>query len=578
MHKLALAASSLIALTFATNANAGVSYGGCLKAADPSVCMVGKAFDGTGAMPWQDRLVLLVQSGDVGRTVKFASRVRPLDGVLGNLHALPSDNDIAAVESVDPDGAALLRANAGNDLDWSRELGAHGAELATRLLPPSSIAGYALAAAAYRSADPFNDPEVKAALAKVPPGSPKDDAQVLLRAMRSIGPDGRAYSVAPPGARAVLERAKQLAEPSAAFTATLANFAWWAGDDAAASAALEHLKSDRAAAARNWASSARIWAALGRPAEAQALVDAHGEGRDKVLAELAIGDAWVRKGDKARAIASAHAALGDGGDDPVAWVAAPQLLNRAGAHEEALSSAQSLAARAEASDRALRSAALAAASESLAAIGENEDACRLARRSLALVNDSAAAQVAAWKAKYQGTQVPLNPWLGVDHSGDPIPVDDVRDAFRERAAAALDACGASAEAAKARSDAGARAWRAVVPVRDETLSPAERLKTAAALVQHDPALAGRLADAAAQAPEPEDPVARVLWRDAEAYALAAAGRSDPARAMSASAVRGLDELTNPEDQESTALVLARDHLALDALTGGQGAFGRRLPD
>ncbi|HEY3812178.1 MAG TPA: hypothetical protein VGL66_03050 [Caulobacteraceae bacterium] len=572
----AFAAASLFALAFLTSpAHAGVTYTGCLRAADPSLCIMGKAIEGTGALPWTERMDDLVESGDVERAVKLASQVRPMGGVLSDLHAIPSDNDIAALEEVDPEGAKILRDN-DTDVAWQRETAIHGAELTTRTMPAASIAGFALAAAAYRSADPFADPAVQAPLAAAGK-TPGDEEQMLLRAMRSIHPAGRAYAVAPIGARAVLAHAQALTKPSAAFDATFAEFAWWAGDGAAAAAALDRLKADPAEEARHWSAVARILAALGRPADAQALVAAHGEGRDKVKAELAIGDAWLAAGDKTRAAAAAHAALGAG--DPQTQTLAIALLNRAGDHAGALSSAQAFAAAADGGDRAERSAGLAAASQALAAIGENDEACRDAHRALQTAGDSAAAQVVAWKRRYQGSQVPLSPWFGVDFSGDPIPVDDVRDAFRERAAAALEACGAADEAAKARGDshASSGAWRAVVPVEDASLTPAQRLKTEAALVASDPKLAARLADAAALAPEPDDPVAKLMWRDAQAYALAAAGRSDAARAMAASAVRGLDEMSNPNDQQTVALILAKDHRAVEALTTAGGAFGKTLP-
>ena len=538
---------------------------------------MGKAIEGTGALPWTERMDDLVGSGDVERAVKLAGQVRPLASILSDLHAVPSDNDIAALDDVDPEGAKILRDN-DTDLAWQREVAVNGAELTTRTLPPDTVAGFALAAAAYRSADPSADPAVQAPLAAVAK-TPADEERVLLRAMRSIHPAGRAYAVAPAGARALLDHAKALAKPSAEFDATFAEFAWWAGDDAAAATALDRLKADPAAEARHWSAVARMLAAVGRPADAQALVDANGEGRDKVKAELAIGDAWLAKGDKTRAAASAHAALGAGGDDPQVWIKATSLIDRAGDHSGALSTAQAFAAAAEGGDPAGRSTGLAAASQALAAIGETDEACRAAHRALQVAGDSAAAQVAAWKRRYQGNQPPLDPYYGVDFSGDPIPVDDVRDRFRERAAAALETCGAADEAAKARSDGHATsgAWRAVVAVEDASLTPAQRLKTEAALVASDPKLAARLADAAALAPEPEDPVAKLMWRDAQAYALAAAGRTEPARAMAASAVRGLDELTNPDDRQTVALVLAKDHRAVDTLTTSGGAFGRTLP-
>ena len=578
MRRLLACAVSATALVFiSAPAHAAISYSACLKAPDPSLCIMGKAIGGTGALPWTERMDDLVGSGDVERAVKLANQVRPLSGTLSNLHAVPSDNDIAALEEVDPDGAKILRDN-GTDVAWQHYVAVHGAELTTRTLPADTVAGFAVAAAAYRSADPFADPAAQASLAAAPK-TPADEERVLLRAMRSIHPAGRAYAVAPAGARAVLDHAKALTQPSAEFDATFAEFAWWAGDDAAAAAALDRLKADPAAQARHWNAVARMLAAVGRPAEAQALIDAHGQGRDKVKAELAVGDAWLAKGDKTRAAASAHTALGAGGDDPQVWIEAASLIDRAGDHAGARSTAEAFAAAAEGGDPAGRSTGLAAASQAFAAIGENDEACRAAHRALQVAGDSAAAQVAAWKLRYQGTQVPLDPYYGVDFSGDPIPVGDVRDGFRERAAAALEACGAVGEAAKARSDAhgSSGAWRAVVPVEDASLTPAQRLKTEAALAASTPALAARLADAAALAPEPEDPVAKLMWRDAEAYALAAAGRAEPARAMSASAVRGLDELSNPDDQQTVALVLAKDHRAVDTLTTPGGAFGRTLP-
>ncbi|HWE45709.1 MAG TPA: hypothetical protein VG407_06740 [Caulobacteraceae bacterium] len=577
MKTIAISASLFTLALAASPAHAGVTYTGCLRAADPSLCIVGKAIAGTGALPWTERMDDLVEAGDVERAAKLAAQVRPLSSVLSDLHAIPSDNDIAAVEDVDPGAAKILRDN-DTDILWQRYVAAHGADLATRTLPPASVAGFALAAAAYRSPEPFADPIVQPLLAAATK-TPADEEQMLLRAMRSIRPAGRPYAVAPAGLHAVLDRAKALARPSAEFDAAFAEFAWWAGDDAAVASALDRLKSNPAAEARHWSAVARMLAAVGRPAEAQALVDANGRGRDRMKAELAIGAAWLAKGDKARALAAAHAALGAGGDDPQTWTAATVLIDRAGDHAGALSTAQAFAAGAEGGDPAQRSTGLASASQALAAIGANDEACRAAHRALQVANDSAAAQVAAWKHKYQGSQVPLDPWYGVDFSGDPIPVDDVRDAFRERAAAALEACGATDEAAKARGDARASsgAWRAIAPVEDASLTPAQRLKTEAALVASDPKLAARLADAAALAPEPEDPVAKLMWRDAQAYALAAAGRGEPARAMAASAVRGLDEMSNPDDQQTVALVLAKDHRAVDALAAG-AAFGRTLPE
>jgi tetratricopeptide (TPR) repeat protein len=581
LAKVLFAPASILALTLAASpASAGLSYGGCLTTAQPSVCIVDKAMDGAAALPWTERMADLVESGDVKGAVKLAGVVRPVSNLLSDEHARPSDTDLIALDAIDPDGARMLRDYAASDLTWERQIASHAAELRSRTLPPDAVAGFALAAAAYRAADPFADPDVQAALAKVPKDSPKDDAQVLTIAMHAIRPENRPYAVTPAGARAVLDHAEAIAAPSGDFNAALARFAWWAGDDKAARAALDRLKTEPDAAARHWDADARIWAALGQPAEAQKLVDARGEGRDKVLAEIAIGDGWAREGDRAHAVAAAHAALADGGDDPSAWIEGPALLFRAGAHEEAVSTAQALAARAEAIDPALRSTALATASQALMGIGESDEACRVARRSLALADTSAAAQVVAWKQHLYATEIPLNPWLGVDRSGDPAPVEDVRAAFRERAAGALESCGAAAEAAKALSGAKADpgGWRALVPVQDESLTPAERLKTATVQALATPGLAGRLADAAAKAPEPEDPVEKLMWRDAQAYALAGAGRADAARAMAASAVRGLDELGNPDDRQAVALVLARDHLALEALASGRAGFGRRLPD
>ena len=197
---------SALAFAFATSsAQAGVTYAGCLKAPDPSLCIMGKAIAGTGALPWTERMDDLVESGDVERTAKLATQVRPLSGVLSDLHAVPSDNDIAALEEVDPDAAKILRDN-DTDVAWQREAAVHGAELITRTLPPDTVAGFVLAAAAYRSADPFADPAAQASLAAVAK-TPADEERVLSRAMRSIHPAGRAYAVAPAGARAVLDHA-----------------------------------------------------------------------------------------------------------------------------------------------------------------------------------------------------------------------------------------------------------------------------------------------------------------------------------------------------------------------------------
>ena len=199
------------------------------------------------------------------------------------------------------------------------------------------------------------------------------------------------------------------------------------------------------------------------------------------------------------------------------------------------STAEAFAAAAEGGDPAGRSAGLAAASQALAAIGANDDACRAAHRALQVAGDSAAAQVVAWKRKYQGTRRRWTPT-----TASTFPAIRSRSAMcatrlprtRRRGARSLRRAD---EAAKARGDTrgSSGAWRAVAPVEDPSLTPAERLKTEAALVASDPKLAARLADAAALAPEPEDPVAKLMWRDAQAYALAAAGRTEPARAMAA---------------------------------------------
>jgi hypothetical protein len=572
------AAVAVLTVFAAAPAHAMISYAACLQQADPSVCIVGKAIDGSGTRAWTDRIDDLVRSGDVDRTAAFAAQVRPLSGLLANLHARPSDGDIAAVDLVDPQAAKILREAAATDLGWTREAASHGAELTTRTLPPETVAGFTLAAAAYRSADPFADPTVQARIALMPKDAAGSEQAFLLRAMRSMRPEGpsEAYAVAPLGAPAVLARAGAVAQPSAEFLATLATFAWWAGDDGAAAKALDALKGQPpGAAAAYWLVEARLWAALGKPALAQAVLDAQGEGHDKLMADIEVADAWLKVGDKAHAAAIADSILANASDDPAVWTAVPQLLARAGLADEALAAARVFTTRAEAADRPSRSAALAAASEALTGIGRDAEGCALARRSLALVNDSAGAQVALWKSQY-GTEVPINIWLGVDHSQDPAPIEDVRAAYRERAAAALSDCGAAAEAAKARGGKGG-AWQDIVAVHDASLSPAERLKTAAAYAASQPEVAARLADAAGHEPEPEDSVARLMWRDGQAYAAAAAGRPDQARVALASAVRGLDELGNPDDRQATALILARDHRAIEALVTDHAPFGRRLP-
>src|SRR5262249_45445322 len=144
-----------------------------------------------------------------------------------------------------------------------------------------------------------------------------------------------------------------------------------------------------------------------------------------------------------------------------------------------------LAQRAEAADKASKSAALATASEGYSAIGRTDQACTFARRSLAAVNNSPDAQASEWKHQY-GPQVAGNYFIGFDYSTDPLSVDDLRRTFRERASRALEDCGSSEEAAKARGRAQApAAWEAIVQAPSSDASDPIRLKTEAALAASD---------------------------------------------------------------------------------------------
>lgn len=571
-RNLLLSAVSLAALA-AAPAHAATRFADCLSARQAPTCLAGKALETMGGAPWSERMALLVRSGSPAEALTLARTVRPMVTLLANEHRVPSERDLAQLETVDPESAALVREGAANETAWLTFTAQHDAELMGRYLPRETIAGYVLAAAAVRGPDPFEAVEVKAALADV-----KDDKAMLLRAMRSLLPDpsAEAPQVAPPGAGAVLGRAETVTQPSAAFLSTLAAFAWWSGDDAGASRALSALSARPAEARASWAQNARLWAAIGRPKEAQATLDAYGSGPEKLRIQRLIGEAWLRSGEKAQAQASARAVLDQSRTDPDNWIAATRLLKASGDDAGALAAAADLAQRAEAADKAQASAALASASEGYSAIGLNDRACALARRSLAAVNSSADAQAKAWQARY-GTTVAVNYFTGFDYTQDVLSVDDVKHVFRDRAGRALEDCGSSEEAAKARGrERAPAAWEALAGPLNPDASDAARLKEAAARLSGDRAALGRLADAARGAAESDDPATRAQWRSALALVLAAAGRGEDARSTYAQAVRFVDQTSVPDDQSAAAAQLAADGRGLDAELAGK-SFGRRLP-
>ncbi|MBS0296815.1 MAG: hypothetical protein JSR45_10915 [Proteobacteria bacterium] len=574
-----LGASSVLALTAAAMiagvrpASAAPAYAMCLHDADAAACIAARAAQGAPVHGWSDRMDDLVRSGSTDTVADYAGKVRPLANLVRDVHISPTGADIALVETIDPEAAATLR-GAGTGEQWRQWSEAYGGETAGRALSPDIRAGFVLAAAAYRSADPFADPAAKAALDKS-----KDEAVVLQRAMRSvagIAGGARGYGVAPPGARAVLARASTVAKPGDGYLLTLASYARWLGDDAAAAAALERL-SPQPGAGRDWRTESALWAALGRPQEAAAALKAAAAGPDRDAAAIVAGRAWLKAGDKAQAAVEARMVLADAADDPTDFTAAIRLLADAGAGDEALTAARALGARAQASDDASKSAAFALASEAMTAVGRRDEACNLARRSLGLAGRSAAAQNEKWSGRYHA-DAPVNVWLGPDFSDTGVSVDDLRRAYRDRATRALDLCGAAGEAQAARGGKGeAGRWDSLVALHDPNASTSARLREAADTAAADPALAQRLAEAVKREPEPDDPLGRLLWRDGVAAAQASAGQADAARATYAAAVRGLDEVGNPDDQRTAAFAMARDGRLMELRLSGKLTPANRLP-
>jgi hypothetical protein len=547
-------------------------YADCLAAAEPASCLALKGFDGTAGAPWGERMAMLVRAGSTAQALKFARTVRPTALLMLDNHRRPTDEDLAALETVDPEGAVILRPAAANDVTWLRFIATQTGGLISRGLPSESIAGFTLAAEAYRSADPFAAPDVKSALAQA-----KDERAVILRAMRSLLPDAANGfpGVTPPGAPAILARAQAQAQPSATFLSTLAAFAWWSGDDAAANKALAQLATRRGEAKATWAQDARVFTALGRAADAQAILNVQETSAEKLRLEHGVGEAWLRAGNKAQAAASARAILADPAADPEAYISAARLLKTAGGDADAEAAIGSLAQRAEAADKASKSAAFAAASEGYSAIGRTDQACALARRSLAAVGSSAEAQAEAWKHQY-GTQLSVNYFVGFVYTDDPLSVDDLRKTFRERAARALEDCGSRDEAARAGGGHAPAAWEMIAKTPNLDASDSLRLKEEAALVAGDAAAESRLAEAARAAPLPDDPSSRATWLSALALVQASAGRADEARATFASAVRSVDQASMPDDQHAAAAQLAIDARSIEAEIAGR-RFGRPLP-
>jgi hypothetical protein len=503
----------------------------------------------------------------------YGAKVRPLANLVRDVHISPTGADLALIETIDPEAAATLRA-AGTGDTWRQWSEAYGGETSGRALSPDIRAGFVVAAAAYRSADPFADPAAKTALDKA-----KDETAALQRAMRSvagIGGGARGYGVAPPGAKAVLARASAVAKPSDGYLLTLASYARWLGDDAATAAALSRLSTTHGPE-RDWRMESALWAALGRPQEAAAALKSVPASPDRDAAALVAGRAWLKTGDKAQAAAQARVVLADAADDPTDFTAAIRLLADAGATDEALAAAGALSARAQASDDASKSAAFALASEAMTAVGRRDEACGLARKSLSLAGRSAAAQNEKWSGRYHA-DAPVNVWLGPDFSGTGVSLDDLKRAYRDRATRALDLCGAAGEAQAARGGKGvAGGWDTLVVLRDPNASTSARLREAADTAAADPALAARLAEAVKREPEPDDPLGRLLWRDGVAAAQASAGQADAARATYASAVRGLDEVGNPDDQRTAAFAMARDGRLLELRLSGKLTPANRLP-
>lgn len=573
-----LGASSILALTAATMiagvrpASAAPAYAMCLHDADAAACIAARAAQGAPVHGWSDRMDDLVRSGSTDTVADYAGKVRPLANLVRDVHISPTGADIALVETIDPEAAATLR-GAGTGEQWRQWSEAYGGETAGRPLSPDIRAGFVLAAAAYRSADPFADPAAKAALDKS-----KDEAVTLQRAMRSvagIAGGARGYGVAPPGARAVLVRASAVTRPSDGYLLTLASYARWLGDDGAAVQALSRLSPQ--GAGRDWRTESALWAALGHPQEAVGALKAAPPGPDRDAAAIVAGRAWLKAGDKVQAAAQARLVLADAAEDPTDFTAAIRLLADAGAGDEALTAARALGGRAQASDDASKSAAFALASEAMTAVGRRDEACGLARRSLGLAARSAAAQNEKWSGRYHA-DAPVNVWLGPDFSDTGVSLDDLRRAYRDRATHALDLCGAAGEAQAARGAKGeAGRWDGIVALRDPNASTSARLREAAGTAAADPALAQRLAEAVKREPEPDDPLGRLLWRDGVAVVQASAGQAEAARATYASAVRGLDEVGNPDDQRTAAFAMARDGRLMELRLSGKLTPANRLP-
>ena len=163
--KLATIAGLL--LLSAAPARASSVYGSCLGESDPASCIAARTALAPPSAGWSERMDELVRAGAVETAYDFARKVRPMADIVQNAHRIPSGADLAALDLNDPEAAAAIRAAAKSDEGWREEVLAHAAAFQQRPLTAEAVAGYALAAAAYRSSDPFADPTVRTAFAVV---------------------------------------------------------------------------------------------------------------------------------------------------------------------------------------------------------------------------------------------------------------------------------------------------------------------------------------------------------------------------------------------------------------------------
>src|SRR5262249_53898802 len=130
----AVTIAGFVALS-ALPAHAASRYVDCLAAPEPAPCIAAKGLEGMGGAPWTDRLGVLGRAGARARAREWAGSARRMASILMDQHRRPAEAALAALETVDPAGAAMARPGAANDQTWLRFTAVRSGELMSRPLP-----------------------------------------------------------------------------------------------------------------------------------------------------------------------------------------------------------------------------------------------------------------------------------------------------------------------------------------------------------------------------------------------------------------------------------------------------------